>query len=88
VSNQGVDLLQTIKTGLSGMKKTIRSMLFKNKVKNVRLVDLRTIIDYADATCYADPVQLRLEGYACSTVGGHQEPGSWHWVSRQCHGPV
>jgi hypothetical protein len=63
VTNKGPGLLDEIKADLAGLKRTFRSTMFKNKIKNVRLVDPVPICNFAVPEIFADPVHLTGDGY-------------------------
>jgi hypothetical protein len=63
ITNRGSGLLQQTKSSLTAVKKTVRSMLFKEKVRNVRLVDPLQLLDFSDGSIFADPVHLTSAGY-------------------------
>jgi hypothetical protein len=52
--NRGHDLHNEVTAALAGVKRTVRSMLFKNRIRNVRLVDPVLFNNYADLELYAD----------------------------------
>jgi hypothetical protein len=63
VTNFGTDLVAEVRSGLSAVKKAVRTYLFKEKYANIRLIDPFVVIKDLGSGTFADPVHLTKEGY-------------------------
>jgi hypothetical protein len=62
-TNSGPDLIKAVKSGLAVMKKTIRSIIFIEKVVGVRMLDPGFCFDVGDTGSYANSVHLTQDRY-------------------------
>jgi hypothetical protein len=63
ITNAGVGLAAEIKSGLSNVKKAVRSFLFKERIQNVKILDPYVALSNLDRSSFADPVHLVQDGY-------------------------
>jgi hypothetical protein len=79
ITNSGPALEAEVKSGLNIVKKTVRSVLFKEKLKNIKLIDPYSSVSGLCLNSYADPVHLTQAGYECiantvlSVLSGEEE---------------
>jgi hypothetical protein len=58
-----------IRAGLTAVKKTVKSFLFKEKIKNVKVMDPYVTIANINRDLFADPVHLLQAGYEDLATG-------------------
>jgi hypothetical protein len=69
VTNFGKDLVAEVRSGLSAVKKAVRTYLFKEKYVDIRLIDPSVVIKDIGSGTFADPVHLTKDGY--DQMAGH-----------------
>jgi hypothetical protein len=64
-TNSGPNLASEVRGCLASLKRTVRSFMFNEKIRGVKLLDPIALISTGESASYADPVHLVQDGYAC-----------------------